>query len=568
MPPTKKPLKKIKLHPAEQYARQVVDGNIPACKNIVKACKRYFADIRNAKKLGIEHRADAAQIYIDFIQLMPLTKGKDAGSLFKLEHWQQFIVWNIYGWYNVRTGYRRYTKATISVPKKNGKTELIAAIANAHLVLDNEYGAEIYMAATARDQAKICFKSAKTMVEICPHLKGMLQPLKTGIFYPANNSSIKAISSEAGTIEGGGASLVVYDEEHEQADTELKDNLMTGQAGKVDPLFVSISTSGLDKNKPYYQHIKDCEKVLDNIITEPDHFILLYGIDAKDDWRTEAALIKANPNWGVSVVPHKVLSEQADAINKPGKQVSFKTKHLNVWTDTARTWISHDTWMQNAQPKLNISDFYGQKAWLGLDLASSLDFSALAIIFPNERGDQFTSFWYFYIPEDKADERSKKDNLNFAMWSEQGYINITDGSVTDYDYIENDIIELAKNIKIQSCAYDPANSSQLVTRLLSKGIPMSKYSQGIMNMSAPAKQFEKLVTEKKFTHNNNPVANWMLSNVYLYVDANENIKPHKGKSANKIDGIVASLNAIGEYMTDKADEQQNTIQNFSYVIEL
>lgn len=546
---------KPKTHPAEQYAKDIIAGKIPACKNVIKACKRYYSDLKNQKKLGIYFNAASAQAYIDFIEMMPLTKGKDAGKPLELQPWQQFIIWNIYGWYNSANNYRRFTKATISVPKKNGKTELIAAIANAHLVLDDEYGAEIYMAATARDQAKICFKAAKTMVELCPDLQEYLQPLKTGVFHAANNSSIKPISSEAGTIEGGGASLVVYDEEHEQVDTELKDNLMTGQAAKVDPLFISISTSGLDKNKPYYKHIKDSERVLDGIVDENNHFILLYGLDDKDDWRSEAALIKANPNWGISVVPHTVLQAQKEAINKPGMQVSFKVKHLNVWTDTAKTWISHDKWVENAVQKLSIEDFYGKRAWLGLDLARSRDFCALAILFPNDDGKSFTCFWKYYIPSESADERTKKDNINIKMWADWGHITITDGNVADYDYIERDILELCKKIKVQSLAYDQAMSSQLVTSLSYKGVPVSVYPQGIMHMSPPAKEFEKLVLDGKFKHNNNPVTNWMLSNVYLFTDINDNIKPHKGKSANKIDGIVATLNAMGEYMTDTFTEK-------------
>jgi phage terminase large subunit-like protein len=554
-----KVLKKLsKLHPAEQYADDVIAGRIPACKNIIKACERYVNDKKNAKKLGIEFRPHAAQAYIDLIEIFPLTKGKDAGKPLKLEPWQQFIVWNVYGWYNVATGYRRFTKATISVPKKNGKTELIAAIANAHLILDNEYGAEIYMAATARDQAKICFKAAKTMVELCPPLQEYLQPLKTGIFYGKNNSSIKYISSEAGTIEGGGASLVVYDEEHEQVDTELKDNLMTGQAAKVDPLFFSISTSGLDKTKPYYQHVRDSEKVLHGIVNEPDHFILLYGLDEGDDWRTVESLQKANPNWGVSVVPHTVIAAQQEAISKPSKQVSFKVKHLNVWTDTAKTWISHDTWMKNETKGVKLEDFAGKPVWLGLDLARSADFSALSILVPHESGKEFTCFWKFYIPSESADERTKRDNINIKLWEQQGYITITDGNVADYDYIERDIMQIFKKFTVRSLAYDPAMSSQLVTSLSGQGVPVSKYVQGIMNMSPPSKEFEKLVLGQKFHHNNNPVMNWMLSNVYLYVDANENIKPHRGKSSNKIDGVVSALNALGEYMTDTAETQQKT----------
>lgn len=540
---------KQNLHPADQYAFDVSTGITPASKWVKKAIDRYYKDLKDADKNGYYFDAESAQAYIDFIELMPLTKGKHAGELLKLEKWQQFIIWNIYGWKKQRNGYRRFDKATICVPKKNGKTELIAAIANAHLVLDNEFGAEIYMAATARDQAKICFKSAKTMVDLCPPLRELLQPLKTGIFYQQNNSSIKPISSEAGAIEGGGASLVIYDEEHEQKDTILKDNLMTGQASKPEGLFVSISTAGLDKNRPYYTHIKDCYKVLDGVISEDNHFILIYGVDEEDDWRSPDSLRKANPNWGVSVEIDKVISEQLDAINKPQKQASFKTKHLNIWTDAEKIWIPSEVWNKNAaklhfQNSYLIEDFAKYPCYAGIDLSSSLDFTALSLLFDLKDG-RYMNFWRYYIPEDSQEKRAVKDNLNFRLWADQGFINITEGNVVDYSFMRKDIANLAEQVKFEQISYDPYNSSQLVIDLLSDGHNLNKFPQGINYMSDPTKLFEKLVYQGVLLHEDNPVSNWMLSNVHIFTDANNNIKPHKGKSANKIDGIIATINALG-----------------------
>lgn len=542
-------------HKADQYAHDVVKGVIPSNNWLLKSCQRYIDDLKNAKTNGWYFDVDEAQRYIDFIQEMPLTKGELAGTKLQLQPWQQFLVWNIYGWKLLKNGYRRFNKATISVPKKNGKTELIAAIAVAHLVLDDEFGAEIYMAATSRNQAKICFKAAQTMVQLTPDLNNsVLQPLKTGIYYPANNSSIAPISSEAGGIEGGGTSLAVYDEEHEQKETSLKDNIMTGQAGKPQGLFISISTSGVDKNRPYYDHIKDCYKVLSGTIKEENHFILIFGVDEIDDWKTKEALIKANPNWGVSVIPDKVLADQLDAINTPRKQVSFKTKHLNIWTDAEKTWIPNEKWIANMRPGISISDYAGLECYAGLDLSSSLDFTALAITFIGE--GVFYNFWKYYIPEESSDKRTSKDNINIRLWQDLGYITITPGNVVDYDFIQADIIALSKTLNLQSISYDPYNSSQLVTNLIAEGLPMAKFPQGINYMSTPTKEFEKLVASNKYLHDGNKVTEWMLSNVVIITDPNENIKPHKGKSANKIDGIVASINALGGYMQAQMEQAQ------------
>jgi len=545
---------KRKIHVAEKYAYDVVAGKIPVCKEIIQTCKRYIHDRENSKDYYIDE--EIAQAYIDFIQQMPLTKGRLAGVPLKLEPWQLFIIWNIYGWHKKKDGYRRFNKVTISVPKKNGKTELIAAIALAHTILDDEFGAEIYIAATSRNQAGICFKAAKTMVRLCKPLQEIIEPLQSGLFYEARNSSIKAISSEAGGIEGGGTSLAVYDEEHEQKDTELKDNLITGQAGKDQPLFISISTAGLDKNRPYYDHIKDCKKILDGILTEENHFIMIYGLDEGDDWRDPKSLIKANPNYGVSVIPDNVLEKQLEAIQKPSFQASFKTKHLNIWTDADKTWIPYEVWQKNSR-EIKIQEYYGKPCYVGIDLASSRDFTAVAFMFENGDGS-FTNFWKYYIPEESMEERSKKDNLKFRLWEELGYIQITPGNVVDYKYIENDILELSKNVTMTAVSYDPHNSSEIVTNFIGAGLPMNKFPQGINYMSQPTKEMEKLIMSGKFLHDGNLVTSWMLSNVVIYVDANENIKPHRGKSANKIDGIIATINAMGGYLQLKLEGVNNT----------
>lgn len=549
-------VKTKQLHIAEKYAKDVLSGKILSSQYVKKACQRYFDDLKASPKSGFYFDQEDAQRYIDFIEYLPMTKGKDfAGKPLKLSPWQQFIIWNVYGWKKVANDKRRFNNVTICVPKKNGKTELIAAISIAHLVLDDEFGAEIYMAATAREQAKICFKAAQTMVQLTPELYkaprksvGILEPLKSAIVYAANNSSIKHISSESGPIEGGGASLVIYDEEHEQTDTELKDNLKTGQAAKPDSLFISISTAGVDKNRPYYTHVKDCLQVLDGLMSEEDHFILIYGVDPDDDWREPKTLEKANPNWGVSVIPDKVIASQQSAIQKPREQVSFKTKHLNIWTDAAKTWIPNEKWIANKRD-INIESFYGKNCWAGIDLASSRDFTALALTFEQE--DYFYTFWRYWIPEESMEERSRRDNINFRLWEQEGYITITPGNVVDYKYIEKDILELNKKVKFNKISYDPHNSSELVTNLTNEGLPMMGFPQGITYMSQPTKEFEKLVLDQKYLHDGNKVTTWMLSNVVIVSNPNEDIKPSKNKSANKIDGIFAAINAKGGYLNEK-----------------
>ena len=430
----------------ERYINDILSGKINHGEWIRTICQQHINDLENSQDWYFDKKE--AEKYVNFIQLLSLTKGEWAGKDFLLEDWQAFIVELMCGWKSRETGYRRYTEVTINIPKKNGKTEFAAAIALAVSLLDKEHGGQIYMAATARDQASLCFQTAKDMVKFKPQLfNKYFQPMANAIFVKSLSATIKAISSEASTAEGKGASCVIFDEEHEQKDNQLRDNLRSGMAARSQPLFISISTAGVDKSKPYFNHLEKCKNILNGHAKNERHLIVIYAAPEKMDWENPDIWKIANPNYGVSVKPDFLQSQYIDAKNDPSRQPVFITKHLNIWADSASTWIDSKVWKALGH-NMTLDDFEGEQCYLGLDLGETGDFSDLAIVF--YKNDRFYVFMKFWIPEIMAGKRTKSDSLRFTEWARQGYINLTDGNSTDFTRIEEDIVRLSSRFQIES----------------------------------------------------------------------------------------------------------------------
>jgi phage terminase large subunit-like protein len=532
----------------ERYIKDILSGKVNHGEWIKLLCESHVKDL-SGSDLWYFDKVEAER-YVKFIEKLSLTKGEWAGKNFDLEDWQAFIIELTFGWKSKETDKRRYTEVTINVAKKNGKTEFAAAIAIAVSLLDREHGGQIYMAATARDQASLCFHTAKDMLKFKPQIfDKYFKPMANAIFVPSLSASIKAISSEASTAEGKGASCVIFDEEHEQKDNQLRDNLRSGMAARSQPIFISISTAGVDKSKPYFKHLEKCKNILIGHSINDRHLIVIYAAPEKMDWENPETWKIANPNFAVSVKPDFLATQHTEAKNDPSKQPVFITKHLNIWADSTSTWIDSKVWKALGH-NLTLEDFEGEECYLGLDLGETGDFSALAIIF-NRDGKQHV-FMKFWIPEIMAGKRTKSDALKFNDWARLGFIKLTDGNSTDFTLIEEDIVKLSSRFQITSLAYDSAYASMLITRLTNEwGIVCKPFSQGIKSVTAPTKQMHEWILKGELLHDNNPVMNWMMGNVQVYIDdANNNLKVHKGKSKNKVDGVTALVNAVGDYLID------------------
>lgn len=544
---------------SERYIKNILSGTTDHGKYIQLLCEWH---VRELESEVYYFDQQAANKYVQFIESLVFVEGKWAGQPFDLQDWQAFFISMIFGWKVRATGLRRFKQVTLNVPKKNGKTALAAAISLACAYLDDEQMGQIYMAATAQAQAAICFKAAKAIVRKVPGLGKRFLVREHNLLCHKNQTFIRYISSEAGGIEGAGASVVIFDEEHLQVTNELRENLESGMAAREQPLFISISTAGTDKNLPYYEHLKKCKKLVEGLIKEDSHLVLIYAAPEPTekhpvDWENPQVWQIANPNWGVSIIEENFIHEFNQAKNEPSKQPGFITKKLNIWADSAKTWIDSKVWAGLKTDK-RLEDFEGRDVYMGLDLGSTGDFCALSILIPDD--GKFYLFMRFWIPEDMAAKRTKADSLNFKHWARAGFIKLTEGNATDYNVIEADIVNLSTQFNIVSLAYDKALATMLATRLSNDfAIECKPYSQGIGSVTGPTKQLYEWIMNDSLRHDGNPVMAWMISNVEVYQDdANGNYKIHKGKSKNKVDGPCSAVNAIGDYMIDYANNYGNT----------
>lgn len=537
----------------ETYINSIKSGQVNHSKWIKMLVEWHLRQVKTNKEF--EFKAENADKYIKFIELLEFTQGKWAGNKFILENWQAFFIAMIFGWVRIDNGMRRFKQVTLNVPKKNGKTELGAAIALTCSFLDKDVRGQIFMAATTQDQAAICFDAAKSMVKRIPNLADKYIQRQHRLIVKKNQTYIRYISSEADAFEGKGASVVIFDEEHLQTSNELRDNLKSGMGAREQPLFISISTAGTNKNGVYFQHLKTCKKIVEGILTDDTHLILIYaapeGKNGKVEWENEDVWIIANPNWGVSVLEENFRAEFTEAKNEAAKQPNFITKKLNVWADSSKTWVDSKRWF-NLGSNLDLNNFIGQRAYIGLDLGSTGDFSAMIIIFHNDVTNKISMFTKFYIPEDMANKRSRSDLINYTEWGRQGHIVLTEGDATDYNVIATDIVQLTNTFDYAPIAYDKALASMFSIQLQNThNVNVESFSQAVGNVTGPTKQFYEWILNKNLEHDSNPVMAWMMSNIEVYQDdANGNYKIHKGKSKNKVDGPCAAVNAIGRLLSE------------------
>ncbi len=494
----------------------------------------------------------AGQQAIDFFhECLTHTKGKWAGRPLLLELWQQAIIGNLFGWKRP-DGTRRYREALIYVPRKNGKTQIVAGIACLVLFCDNEPGAEIYSAAADEDQAKIAFAMAKQMVLQEPALAARAKIVDSAIVYERQVSSYKPISSIADTKHGASTHLALIDELHVHSSRDLVDVLITSTGARSQPLIVHLTTADYQRPGSICNEKHEyASKVRDGIIDDPAFLPVIYEASREDDWTAEATWRKANPNLGISIPLDYFVRECKRAQDTPGYENTFKRLHLNIITEQASRWLAIERW-DNADDRRPVADMAGRQCFAGLDLAATTDIAALVLLFPDEEGG-FDLFPFFWIPGDSAILREKRDRVPYPTWIAGGFIRQTEGDVIDYDVIRRDINELAKVYNIRELAIDRWAATQITTQLQGDGLEVVPFGQGYGSMAAPSKEFEKMVLAGQIRHGADPVLRWMASNVAIESDAAGNIKPSKRRSTERIDGIVATIMALGRALVSTDD---------------
>jgi phage terminase large subunit-like protein len=517
------------------------------------ACARHLADLaRDA--VGWKYCFDEreANRVCRFIEELPHTKGDWAirapgkDIRIRLEGWQCFVLASVFGWLNRETRLRRFRIAYVCVPRKNGKSILASGVGNHMFANDGEFGAEVYAGATCWRQAWEVFRPAKLMVERTPAFKKAfgIHPSAKNMAILANGSRFEPVVGKPG--DGASPSCAIVDEYHEHKTDELVDTMRSGMGARKQPLLWIITTAGSTIFGPCHSMQRDVEQVLDGVIHREELFGVIYTIDADDDWTTEAALRKANPNFGVSVEPDFLRDEQSAAVQSARKAAVFKTKHLNVWVSASEPWMNMQLWQAAADPTLRQEDFIGCPSFHSADIASKIDIAALGNVFKKRLAngeDHYYAFVRSFLPAARALDPERQ---HYQEWVASGHLETTPGAVLAYEHFEREAIADIKKCKSREFAFDPWNAEQLAQNLQREisGLEIVEIGQNYRDMSEPMKQLEALLLSGRFHHDGNPALMWQVANVIAKPDAADNIKPTKHPPEAKIDAAVALIMAI------------------------
>lgn len=540
-----------------RYASDVIEGRIIVGQCIKQAVSRFYQWLKEAPDSGFSLDHDSGMRPIRFASmLINHTKGSFAGKPFDLAPFQQFTMYNVFGWKD-ESGNRRINTVYDKRAKKNGKSAEMAVLSLFMTSFDNEAEAEVYIGATKEEQAKICWAQARNFIEsplANPALKklGFVCRQKEIEFLP-NLSIIRPLGGDSKTQDGIGAHLAIIDEYHAHPTDAVKENLESSTVQRRQPIVWHITTAGTNIASVCKAYEDTCKSVLSGVLTDDHLWIMIHDMDSDDDWNDKTTWIKANPLLGRGLDLERIEKEYIKAVNQPSKSPNFKTKHLNMWVDAPEIWIPHEIWADNRILSLPIQKFEDYGSYIGLDLSTTTDLTAVVVVSnPDNSGNRYM-LPMFFCPAATIERRSKEDRVPYRSWVESGYMIATPGDTVDYDVVEEYVSKIYFQYNCKRIEIDKWNAAATAQRLMEKGIEVSYFGQGIANISFPTKQFEKLIHDKKLLHAHNPVMDWMLSGCVIYRDANDNMKVHKGRShkgPKRVDGIVAAIMAIGGSLTD------------------
>lgn len=483
---------------------------------------------------------------VAFMERLPQSKGRWANKPLKLMDWQKDIVRKVFG--TVDEDGNRITRTVfIEVPRKNGKTTMVAALTNYLLFADGEQGAEVYGAAYTREQASLVFDIAAEMVHRQQTLAEVAEVVdyRKRIVYPKTSSVYRAISRDAAGSHGFNAHGVVFDEFHNQPDRELYDVLTTSMGAREQPLCVIITTAGYDRDSICWKLHEYAQKVEAGIVDDPSFLGAIYKADEEDDWTDPETWKKANPALGETIALADLRRECKKAQEIPSYENTFKRLHLNIWTTSESRFLSSQDWA-NCASSYSLEDLRGRKCYGGLDLAQKQDVSAFVLLFPFE--DHVKTLARFWVPESVIEERTRKDGVPYAKWVQDGYLDTTPGAKIRDDYVIDGVGEWAEMFDVQEIAFDRWGSNHIVTTLSDGGMTMVETGQGYKDMSEPTKELAAMVSDDTLRHDGNPVLGWMADNLVVTEDPAANIKPDKRSSKEKVDGMVALIMALDRHI--------------------
>jgi phage terminase large subunit-like protein len=543
-----------------RYAQQIVAGEIAACRWVQLCCQRQIDD-RAREGWDWRFDEDRGNKICRFIERLPHIKGRWKSRNIELEPWQCFVLTTIFGWVD-GNGFRRYRKAYIEIPRKNSKSTIAAACALYLLCADDEPGAEVYSCAVTRDQARISWEVAQQMVRREPEMQAYygVEALAHSIAIPGDAAAFKPLSRDADSLEGLNPHGAVIDELHAHKTREVFDVINQATGSRRQSLILQITTAGDNRTGVCYEQHDYVTQVLQGRHHDERYFGIIYTIDPEDDWTTEAAARKANPNYGVSVLADDIASLCKQAQASAESQNTFLTKRLNVWVSTGTAYFNMLAWQNRCKvPGLKLEDFYGKRCIIALDLASKVDVAAKIMLF-HEDGQRYV-FGKYYLPESAA-ERGNPNYDVYQGWSRNPTVDLvlTPGDIIDFEFIERDLIEDRSKFQVIEFPYDPYQATELATRMIKEGLPMIEVGATVRNFSEAMKSLDALILSGGIYHNGDPMLDWMIGNVYGKKDSKDNVYPRKIRNENKIDGAVALIMALGRDMVSAAGEQSAAIE--------
>jgi phage terminase large subunit-like protein len=504
---------------------------------------------------------EKAKHAINFIEtLCSHVKGKWAGMRFVLLPWQKELVWELFG--RVKdNGFRQYRTCYEEIPKKNGKSELAAAISLLMLCGDGEQGGEVYSAAADKEQAGLVYAVAAQMVRNNQVLNNRLKVIdsKKRIVDFKSNSFYMALSRETMGKHGINPSAIIFDELHAQPTRELWDVLVEGtDYAREQQLVLALTTAGVhDVNSICWEVREHARQVKDGLIEDKSLLPIMYCADKeRDNWEDPKVWERVNPSIGHIFTLDKIKEDYEKVKQNPARLNNFMRFRLNMWVNQASKWLQMDKWDKCAG-EVNKKDLIKRVCYGGLDLSSTTDLTCFALLFPPCEGDDlWRVLCKFYVPEEGILKRSKKDRVPYDLWAKKGFITATPGNVIDYAFIRRDIVNASKIYNLKEVAYDPWGAVKLAVELDNEdGITMVEHRQGFKSMSPPTKELDVLIRGEKIAHGGNPVLRWCADNLVVQVDAAENVKPDKNKARERIDGIVAMVGGIARAIINGVDKK-------------
>lgn len=530
-----------------KYAEDVVSGRQVACLYIKQACQRYLDWF---KRTDIEFREDKAQRVVSFVELLTHFKGSSAGKPFILEPWQEWIVYNIFGWYWKGTNKRVIRNVYLTVARKNGKTALAAALSLYLLLADGEASAEIFCLANSVNQAKIAFDLCDGFAKsIDRGKKKYFKRYRDALKIEETKSILRILSAEANKLDGLNTSAFILDEFHAAKSTELLDVMRSSQGNRENPLAIIISSAGFLIGGPMHQMEEVNKQILAGVVQDDTTFCAMYHLDDGDVYTDESVWEKCCPNIDVTCEREGLRQQCNQSKLNPSLEVGVKTKNFNMWCSTSETWIPDYKIMEAMMP-VSMETMKTDYCYVGIDLASVRDMTAVSYLTIKDGKYYFKTD--YYLPEDTITEGISSNTYNYKQWADKGFLKLTPGNACDYDMILQDILDFNKEIPCYKLMTDTWNASQFQISAIEKGLNILPFSQTLGSFNRPTKEFERLIYQGKIVIDANPITRWCFSNITLKIDPiNENIKPIKKVKENKIDGSIAMIEALGGKLNEE-----------------